>query len=565
MQPARQLVVLAVASGAAQVVLMCVAAWLLARVLFLSIFEHVALARVGGYLLALLGLTVLRIGLAFEVRRASYTAAVRVVGSMRRRLLDHVCSLGPMWLRSQSSGELVTQIMDGVDALVPYYARVLPQTALAAVIPLIIVFAAFPADWVTGLILLVTAPLIPWFMVLVGNAAEHASQKRWLHLRRMGAFFLDTLGGLTTLRQLNAAQRTIKAITDSAESYRHETMAVLRIAFLSSLVLEFFATISIAVVAVWVGFRLFWGDLDFQRGMFVLLLVPEFYLPLRALGTLRHSRMEALAAAASISELLGIALPAKGPKKMGNSGIADRIGIGLQDVRFQHAEGRGVLKQVSFDVPEGQHTALVGPTGGGKSTLLDLLLGFAQPQQGRILVNGKDLAEFDMDVWRQRVSWVPQRAHVFDGSFRDNLLIANPQASNASLYQVVEACALDMVLEDLAQSWDTPLGERGYGLSGGELQRLALARALLRDSPLLLLDEPMQHLDADMAQQILTAIRPMLVGRTVLWVAHDLDASVHADHLVVLDAGTVVEQGTPLQLSQSGGLYARLLSVNGNL
>ncbi len=562
MQPARRLVALAVGSGIVQATLMCVAAWLLARVLFLSIFEHVPLARVSGYLLALLGLAVLRMGLAYEVRRASFAAAVRVVGSMRHRLLEHVRSLGPLWLRSQSSGELVTQVMDGVDALVPYYARVLPQTALAAAVPLIIFLVVLPADWVTALILLVTAPLIPWFMVLVGNAAEHASQTRWLHLRRMGTLFLDALSGLATLRQLNAAQRMIQTIADSTESYRRETMEVLRIAFLSSVVLEFFATVSIAVVAVWVGFRLFWGDLDFQRGMFVLLLVPEFYLPLRALGTLRHSRMEALAAAQSMAELLGMPLPEKGVEKIGRCCVAEQIGISLQDVDFQYAAGRGVLKQVSFDVPEGQRTALVGPSGGGKSTLLDLLLGFARPQRGRILVNGEDLAEFDMNVWRQRVSWVPQRAHVFAGSFRDNLLIANPQVGDMRLRQVVQACALDMVLKNLPRSWDTPLGERGYGLSGGELQRLALARALLRDSPLLLLDEPTQHLDADMVQQIFEAIGPMLSGRTVLWVAHNLDATVYADHLVVLDAGAVVEQGTPTQLAHGGGLYARLLEAD---
>ncbi|WP_297921602.1 thiol reductant ABC exporter subunit CydD [Metallibacterium sp.] len=538
-------------------------AWLLADILDAALFRHAPLAQLWPQWWGLLLLAPLRLLLNLYARRTAFAAGLDLSARLRARLLTRAQALGPLGLRAQASGDLITRLVDGVDAVLPYFARYLPQVSTAALVPLLLALFVFPADWISGLILLLTAPLIPFFMVLVGNAAERASRQRYAQLTRLGAAFMDALGGLSTLRQLGAAERVAQRLDTDGEDYRQLTMQVLRVAFLSALVLEFFATVSIAVVAVLIGFRLLWHELPFHDGLFVLLLAPEFYLPLRALGTLRHARMDALAAAQQMAVLDDAPPQASAPLAGGHHAPPDHApGVRIDNVNYVHAGRAAALRECSFELQPRRVTALVGATGSGKSTLLNLLLGFAPPESGRVLIDGIDLANLDLTQWRARIAWLPQQTHIFEGSVRDNLLLAAPRADAAVLQRAAADSGLDAVIARLPQGWDTPLGEHGLGLSGGEIQRLALARALLREhANVWLLDEPTAHLDADSAQAVERVIRTAAATRTVLLVAHRLASAQAADRVVVLRDGRVVEQGAPRELMRAQGAYAALLQA----
>ena len=538
-------------------------AWLLADILDAALFRHAPLAQLWPQWWGLLLLAPLRLLLNLYARRTAFAAGLDLSAQLRARLLTRAQALGPLGLRAQASGDLITRLVDGVDAVLPYFARYLPQVSTAALVPLLLALFVFPADWISGLILLLTAPLIPFFIVLVGNAAERASRQRYAQLTRLGAAFMDALGGLSTLRQLGAAERVAQRLDTDGEDYRQLTMQVLRVAFLSALVLEFFATVSIAVVAVLIGFRLLWHELPFHDGLFVLLLAPEFYLPLRALGTLRHARMDALAAAQQMAVLDDAPPQASAPLAGGHHAPPDHApGVRIDNVNYVHAGRAAALRECSFELQPRRVTALVGATGSGKSTLLNLLLGFAPPESGRVLIDGIDLANLDMTQWRARIAWVPQQTHIFEGSVRDNLLLAAPRADAEALQRAAADSGLDAVIARLPQGWDTPLGEHGLGLSGGEIQRLALARALLREhANVWLLDEPTAHLDADSAQAVERVIRTAAATRTVLLVAHRLASAQAADRVVVLRDGRVVEQGAPRELMRAQGAYAALLQA----
>ncbi len=546
---------------AAQTLALVGQAWLLSGILAEALLRHAPLARLWPQALALLLLAPIRFALSVGARDTAQRAAQRLSDSLRGRLLRCAQALGPQRLRAEASGDLITQLVDGIDAVQAYFARYLPQALGAVLIPVLLLLFVFPADWLSGLILLFTAPLIPLFMTFVGHAAEHASERRYGQLRRLGAAFIEALGGLVTLRLLGAADRFANRLDQESEEYRTLTMQVLRIAFLSALVLEFFAMVSIAMVAVLIGFRLLWGELHLRAGLFVLLLAPELYLPLRALGALRHTRMDALAAAQLLAAL--DELPAAvAPVRAARLAPATAPEIAIDRVCYVHSGRAAALRECGMVLQARRVTALVGATGAGKSTLLSLLMGFAVPESGSIRIDGVDLTLLDADDWRAHVAWVPQRAHVFEGSVRDNLLLAAPQADVTALERAAERSGLAPVLARLPRGWDTPLGERGLGLSGGELQRLALARALLRErATVWLLDEPTAHLDAASAHAVETLIRSAAASRTVLLVAHRLSAARSADWVAVMSEGRIVEQGPPSGLASTRGAYTELLQA----
>ncbi len=554
---------------ALQALVLVAQAWLLADILDASLLRKAPLGSLWAPWLGLLLLAPLRAGLLAKARRVAFDASQELGIRLRMRLLERTQSLGVIGLRAQAGGDLITRLVEGVDAQLPYFARYLPGVTTAALLPPMLAAFVLPVDWISGLVLLLSAPLIPVFMVLVGGAAERASQQRFAQLRRLGGAFIDALGGLSTLRQLGAAERVAGELEVEGEEYRRLTMQLLRVAFLSALVLEFFAMLSIAMVAVLIGFRLLWREMDFRDGIFVLLLAPEFYLPMRALGALRHARMDALAAAKDALALEAPAVPMVPVPVVVRAAHVSHPACGAPTLRFEklhftHA-GRGeTLRGVEATVGPGI-SALVGASGAGKSTLLDLVLGFAAPASGRILVNGADLGHLDLAQWRARIAWVPQQAHVFAGTLRENLLLAAPQAEPALLARALHGSGLDVVAAGLPQGLDTVLGEHGLGLSGGELQRLALARLLMREQATVwLLDEPSAHLDTDSARCIARVIDGARATRTVLLVAHRLDAALAADQVLVLHDGRVIEHGEPRALAAAGGAFQALLAAEGD-
>jgi len=581
--PVRGLIARSMVASALSAMALCVQAWLLSQGLYAAIFLHHTARSLLPCAAAFAALIPARFALGLLSRHYGFCAGRQQVGAVRASLLAHVQALGPSWLAGESSGVWVTRLIDGVEALEGYYARYLPQKAAASLLPLVILVAVLPSDWVAGVTFILTAPLVPVFMILLGHAAERASQRRWTVLTRLGAQFSDLLQGLVTLRLFGAEARASRLLETGSENYRRGTMSVLKVAFLSSLVLEFFATVSIAMVAVLVGFRLLWGEQIFSHGMFVLLLAPEFYLPLRGLGALRHVKMDAVAIANDAQALLDLPIPriagiiqiaqtdqakppAQGTHTTPGAKMARiaQITLALRHLNFAYDDGRGALHDITADFQAGCINALLGPSGAGKSTLLQLLLGLQRPQTGAFEVNGVAYDHLDSAWWHSQISWLAQRPRLFSATLRDNMLMAAPWSDEAALQRAAQQAGLDAVIARLPKGWHTVIGENGFGLSGGEAQRVALARALLRDTPVLILDEPTQQLDDTSAEIIGGVIRDMAhKGRTVIQVAHRMALAQHADHVVVLEDGHVVQSGPPAILKDLSGLYAGLMAADG--
>jgi ATP-binding cassette subfamily C protein CydD len=536
-------------------------AWVLAAIVTQVVFASASLASIAPDLWLMVALGALRAGLSLAAEMAGIAASTRIRASLFRRLLDHADQLGPVRLSGLQTGEWVALAMDAVAGVDPYFRRWLPALAQVSVMPLAILAIALPFDWTTALVFLVTLPLLPVFMVLVGKAAEQASHSQWQSLTRLGGHMLDAIRGLVDLKLLNAADRMTVEVERRAEDYRRSTMSVLRLAFLSALVLEFFATGAIALVAVLVGFRLMWGTLDFQTGFFLLLLAPEFYAPLRRLGLERHAKMEAEAAAQLISDFLARPAPAL-PSDASRPDLSS-IAICFEDVSVQHEDGRQALEDVSFEIRSGEHVALVGASGSGKSTVLALLSGFLQPSSGQILVNGIALDRIDPDHWRAHVALIPQKPHFFDASIAANVSL-DGQADAEAIRATLESTGALAAIEALPDGLATPLGEGGHGLSGGEAQRLALARAFLTPAPIILADEPTAHLDRDTEADVADAMARLSEGRTMITIAHRLPTIARADRILVFSEGRVVEQGPPSALMAANGAYAAIVAAAGS-
>ncbi|WP_454918523.1 thiol reductant ABC exporter subunit CydD [Xanthobacter sediminis] len=506
---------------------------------------------------ALLAAMALRFATQWSTERFGFAAAARVMRAMRAALLDRVEKIGPVGLAEQSTGELVAALADGVRAVEPYYSRYIPASVLAVALPLAILVVVFPLDWVSGLVFLLTAPLIPVFMIVIGKGAEKRSQKQWRQLARMSGHLLDAVQGLATLKAFNAAGRMARQVAEVADGYRRDTMAVLRIAFLSSLVLEFLATVSIAMVAVFIGYRLLWGQMDFFTGLFVLLLAPEFYAPLRAMGTAYHARMEALGAAGRMVALEDVPALAEAG---GSTPLPspERIEVKFEDVRLAFPDGRTALDGISFTLAPGETVALVGPSGAGKSSLIHLLLGFVAPTSGRVLVNGVPLGDLDLAQWRRRIGYVPQRPRLFAGTLAANIAPGEDAPDPARLDAAVARAGLADVVAAVPGGLQGRVGEGGSGLSGGEAHRLSVARAFYRDAPMVVLDEPTAHLDPENEAKVEAALRRLLPGRSGLIAAHRLASISGAHRILVLSHGRIVEDGDAASLLAKGGLYARL-------
>ncbi len=532
-------------------------AWFLAHAIAPVVVAKATLADVLPWLVGVPVLVVLRFVLGQAADRAALAAALAITQELRIALVRKMQQLGPAWVRERSTGALATTIVEGVEALQPYYLRYVPNLTVVAAVPLAIVAAVLPRDWISGVVLLVTAPVIPAFMILIGQGTERLNQRQWRTLAQLSARLLDALQRLTTIKLFNAAQREAALLARTADEYRRTTMAVLRMAFLSSLALEFFATVGIALVAVLVGFRLLDGEMALEAGLFALLLAPEFYAPLRRLGADHHARMEAIAAAEGIVDVLEAPVPVAGRAR---PPLGRRIDIRIDGVDFAYGDDAPVLQGVSLSLEPGRATALVGASGAGKSTLLSLLTGERRPARGRILVGGHDLADLDPAFWLAHVATVPQRPHLFAGTIRDNLCLGRPDATDGQIAAAAHAAAAASFIAALPAGYDTPVGEHGHTLSGGQAQRLALARAFLKDAPVVLVDEGTAGLDRATEDEIGEAIARLARERTVLVIAHRLRTVLRADTVAVMDEGRIVENGRPRALAAADSRFARMVA-----
>ncbi|MER8005334.1 thiol reductant ABC exporter subunit CydD [Streptomyces sp. NPDC094149] len=465
---------------------------------------------------------------------AAHRASAAVKSELRGRLLERAVALGPGWLSGQRTGSLVALATRGVDALDDYFSRYLPQLGLAIVVPVAVLARIVTEDWVSAAIIVGTLPLIPVFMMLIGWATQSRMDRQWRLLSRLSGHFLDVVAGLPTLKVFGRAKAQAESIKRITGEYRQATMRTLRIAFISSFALELLSTLSVALVAVTIGMRLVHGDMDLYIGLVILVLAPEAYLPLRQVGAQYHAAAEGLAAAEEIFAVLEAPVPAPGTTAV----PAGRIAFEGLTVRYP-GRAENAVSDVSFVVEPGETVALVGPSGAGKSTLLHVLLGFVPVTEGRVRIGGVDLADADLGQWRSQVAWVPQRPHLFAGTIAENVRLARPEADDAAVRRALgDAGALPFV-DALPDGADTVLGEDGAGLSAGQRQRLALARAFLADRPVLLLDEPTAALDGATEAEVVEAVRRLAVGRTVLLVVHRPALLRVADRVVRLEEPTV--------------------------
>jgi ATP-binding cassette, subfamily C, bacterial CydD len=525
---------IAIGVGAAVLVLLqaSLLAWAVARSFDGASLQDV-LPALGLLVLAFAGRATLAWGFEVAGRRAAST----VLSDLRLALVEHRLRSQPAALDGTSAGEVAAAAVQGIDSLEAYFGRYLPQVVLACLVPVAVLVWVAAIDLTSALIMLATLPLVPLFMWLIGRYTEEQTRKRWRALSLLATHFLDVVRGLPTLRAFNRGEAQAATIAAVSDGYRRATMRTLRVSFLSGSVLELAATLGVALVAVTVGVRLAGGGLGLQAGLTVLVLAPELYLPIRQLGAQFHASADGLAVADRIVTLLD-APPAVGSSGGRTPPSPTEATVRLQGVSFAYTARPGlVLDGLDLELLPGETVALVGDNGAGKSTVGSLLLRLAEPTTGRVTVGDVDLAACRPEAWRRLVAWVPQRPTLLRGTVADNIRLGDPEATDDRVQAAAELAGADAFVSDLPAGYDTMVGDGGRQLSAGERQRIALARAFLRDAPLVVLDEPTANLDAENADLVGEAVERLRQGRTVLLIAHRPELVQHADRIVALRGG----------------------------
>ncbi|EMT5585214.1 heme ABC transporter permease/ATP-binding protein CydD [Providencia stuartii] len=541
-------------------------AWFLAVILQALIMEHTPREQLLTPFILLLAVFVLRALLTVIRERVGFRCGQVVRQEVRNMVLNKLQALGPVWVKGKPAGSWATIVLEQIEDMQEYYSRYLPQMYLAGIIPIMILIAIFPFNWAAALILFATAPLIPIFMALVGLGAADANRRNFVALGRLSGSFLDRLRGLDTLRLFFREKAEVQQIRESTEDFRSRTMEVLRMAFLSSGVLEFFASISIAIVAVYFGFS-YLGELNFGSyglpvtmfaGFLALILSPEFFQPLRDLGTYYHAKAQAVGAAESLVTLL----ESDGEQKTetGDKTPQDKpIQIEANKLEIYSHDGQRLVGPLDFTIEPQQRIAVVGQSGAGKSSLLNLLLGFL-PYKGSIKINGNELKELCPDKWRALIGWVGQNPHLPEQTLIENICLGKPTASEAEIQQAIDDAYVSEFLPMLPDGLNTRLGDYAARLSVGQAQRVAVARTLLKPSRILLLDEPAASLDAHSEKRVMHTLNQLAQQQTTIMVTHLLEETVNYDQIWVMANGQIIQRGHYAQLSQSEGPFARLLA-----
>ncbi|UPS64152.1 heme ABC transporter permease/ATP-binding protein CydD [Providencia rettgeri] len=564
--PAKRWLRISMLLGILSGLLIIAQAWFLAVILQALIMDNVPREQLLTPFMLLICVFVLRAIVTYIRERVGFRCGQVVRQEIRTMVLDKLQEVGPVWVKGKPAGSWATIILEQIEDMQDYYSRYLPQMYLAGIIPIMILIAIFPFNWAAALILFVTAPLIPIFMALVGLGAADANRRNFIALGRLSGSFLDRLRGLDTLRLFFREKAEIKQIRESTEDFRSRTMEVLRMAFLSSGVLEFFASISIAVVAVYFGFS-YLGEMNFGSyglpvtlfaGFLALILSPEFFQPLRDLGTYYHAKAQAVGAAETLETLLSS--DGEQSAQQGTQTLSDEaIYIQAKQLEILSHDGVRLAGPLDFNIEPQQRIAIVGQSGAGKSSLLNLLLGFL-PYRGSITVNGIELRELCPDKWRELLGWVGQNPHLPEQTLVENICLGKPNATEAEIQQAIDNAYVSEFLAHLPDGLNTKLGDYAARLSVGQAQRVAVARTLLKPSRMLLLDEPAASLDSHSEQRVMQALNQLSSQQTTLLVTHLLEETLDYDQIWVMANGQIIQQGNYTQLSQSEGTFAQLLA-----
>ncbi len=540
-------------------------AWYLARLLNNLISENIPREALLLPFTLLVLIFILRAWVTWIRERVGFYAGLAIRQQIRSQVLGRLQQAGPAWINRKPAGSWATIILEQIEDMQDYYARYLPQMSLAVVVPLLIVLVILPHNWAAALILFCTAPLIPLFMAMVGMGAADANRRNFTALARLSGHFLDRLRGMETLRLFNRQQAETEEIARASKDFRERTMEVLRLAFLSSAVLEFFASLSIALVAVYFGFS-YLGELNFGHygtgvtlfaGFLALILAPEFFQPLRDMGAFYHAKAQAVGAADTLKTFMEAPLqfPEQGTRTLNKGPVA----VVARNLVIKTPDGKALTQPLNFTLAAGQRVALVGQSGAGKTSLLNLLSGFL-PYEGSITINNIELNSLDMGHWRSMLSWVGQNPKLPALTLRENILLGAPDASAQELQEVLDLAGVTEFLPLLPEGLETDPGELGQRLSVGQAQRVALARALIVPRNLLLLDEPSASLDARSEQWVMGALDAASRQQTSLMVTHQVEDIRQWDAIWVMEQGQLVQQGGFDELAATDGPFARLLA-----
>lgn len=563
---AKRWLMIAISLGVLSSVFLIAQAALLASILHQLIIENVDKSELVGHFAGLALSVVGRAGCTWGREIAGYRCGEQIRVYIRQLILDKLRELGPAYIKGKPAGTWATLLLEQVEDMQDFFSRYLPQMSLSVMIPFIILVVVFPVNWAAGLIFLLTAPLVPMFMALVGMKAADANRKNFKALQRLSGHFYDRLQSMTTIRLFDRTSAETEVLKGASEVFRTRTMDVLKIAFLSSAVLEFFTSISIAMTAVYFGFT-YIGELNFGHygvgitlfaGLFILILAPEFYQPLRDLGTFYHAKQQAVGAAESIVEFLETDIT---KVKSGDTQLdpAQGINIEAQDLKVLSPEGVQLVGPISFALNTRQSTALVGPSGAGKTSLINAILGF-MPYEGSLKINGVELRDLDLASWRKTISWVGQNPLLLHGSIRDNVTLGKQDITDQTVQNALEQSFANEFVNE--HGLDYMISDRSGGLSVGQSQRLALARAMIQDGQFWLLDEPTASLDTRSEQLVMKGINSNIESRTALLVTHQLAPLQSVNNILVMRDGGLVEQGHYSQLSTAGGLFEEMLNAN---
>ena len=559
------LLFLAVGAGFLAATLLAIQAWLLSAVVERVFIQKLTLDDVLPWLVVMLMIISIRSAALWSEAILAQRSASRIKSSLRRQISARLFRAGPAFTQLERSGELTSVVVEGVETLDAYLTQFLPARYLAFSVTTFIFFLVLILDPWTTLILLVTGPFLILLLALIGGRSKAITERRFLELSWMSAFFLDILQGIATLKMFGRSREQAANIEDISRKYGDTTMEVLRTAFQTSLVMEWAATAATAMVAVEVSLRLMQHSLSLERGLAVLLLTPEFFLPLRQMALRYHSGTAGKSAAERIFAILDTPVSTRqvgSQSKRIDLEIPEEADVCFEAVNFAYQDGqRSALHNCSLDIPHGKITALVGPSGAGKTTVSSLILRFIEPQAGKIRLAGIDLNELEPARWRARIAWVPQHPRLFHGTIEENIRLANPHASREEVIQSAQDANAHEFIQSLPQGYKTPISDLGASLSGGQAQRIAIARAYLKNVPFLIVDEATAHLDSDSEALILEALLRLFRGRTALVIAHRLPMAAKADRILVLDQGQVVESGNHLTLMAVGGLYTRMATA----